>query len=187
LSTAVWPDHLLTLAEWDALPEDTSHRYELVEGILLVAPRPAPMHQRAMVRITAELDRQLPDDLTALADVDVLIEGGFPPTVRAPDVVVVPSAQAEQNPTRLEAADVLVAVEIISPGTGRTDRVTKLAEYADAGIAHYWLVDLEPPATLTTYLLVDGDYEEVARGIGAIDLGAPAPVRLDVDGLLSRR
>lgn len=135
LSTIAWPDHLLALAEWEALPEDTAHRYELVEGVLLVAPRPAPMHQRALVRMTTELDRQLPDDLTALADVEVLIDGGFPPTVRAPDVVVVPTAHAEQNPTRLLAADVLLAVEIISPGTGRTDRVTKLAEYAEAGIS----------------------------------------------------
>ena len=68
MSAAPSPDHPLSLAEWDVLPEDTSHRYELVEGILLVAPRPAPLHQRAMVRLTADLDRQLPDQLTALAD-----------------------------------------------------------------------------------------------------------------------
>ncbi len=36
--TASWPDHLLTLTEWDALPEDTSRRCESVEGVL-----PAPV------------------------------------------------------------------------------------------------------------------------------------------------
>jgi Uma2 family endonuclease len=182
-----WPDHLLALAEWEALPEDTAHRYELVEGILLVAPRPAPMHRRALVRLTTELDRQLPDDLTALADVEVLIDGGFPPTVRAPDVVVVPTAHAEQNPTRLQAADVLLAVEIISPGTSRTDRVTKLAEYADAGIRHYWLVDLDRPVSLTAYLLVDGDYEREIESAGVVRVASPALLRLDLDALLSRR
>jgi Uma2 family endonuclease len=182
-----WPDHLLALAEWEALPEDTAHRYELVEGVLLVAPRPAPMHQRAPVRMTTELDRQLPDDLTALADVEVLIDGGFPPTVRAPDVVVVPTAHAEQNPTRLLAADVLLAVEIISPGTGRTDRVTKPAEYAEAGIKHYWLVDLDPPISLTAYLLVEGSYELELHTAGVVDIASPALLRLDLDTLLSRR
>ncbi len=36
------PDHLLGLAEWDALPEDTSARYELVEGRWSSAPTPCP-------------------------------------------------------------------------------------------------------------------------------------------------
>lgn len=64
-----------------------------------------------------------------------VIDAVHPATVRFPDVVVVPTRVAERNPPRLDAADVLLAVEIISPGTRRTDRVTKLTEYADAGIA----------------------------------------------------
>ncbi len=186
MSAATWPDHLLSLAEWDLLPEDTSHRYELIEGILLAAPRPASMHQRAMVRIAAELDRQLPSELTALADYEVVVDSSFPPTVRAPDVVVVPNGPAEDNPPRLLAADVVLAVEIVSPGTRRTDRVTKPAEYAEAGIPHYWLVDLDPPVTLTAHLLVDGAYEVVAEGSSTLDLTAPVPIRLDVAGLVER-
>lgn len=186
--TAVpWPDHLLTLAEWNALPEDTSRRYELVEGVLLVVPRPAPMHQRVMVRLTAELDRQLPDDLTALADVEVEVDAGYPATVRAPDVVVVPTHRAQQNPARLAAADVLVAIEIVSPGTGRTDRVTKPTEYADAGIPHYWLVELDPLVTLTAYTLIADDYEHTAGGTGLITITAPVTVQLDLNALISRR
>ena len=71
-----WPDHLLSLAEWEQLPEDTSHRYELSEGVLLVVPRPLALHQRAMGRLMATLDEQLPDNLTALPDVEVIIEAG---------------------------------------------------------------------------------------------------------------
>ncbi|MGH3902748.1 MAG: Uma2 family endonuclease [Pseudonocardiaceae bacterium] len=73
--------------------------------------------------------------------------------------------RAAANPCRLEAADVLAAVEIISPGTGTTHRVTKRYEYADAGIPHYWLVDLDEPVTLTAYTLVDRNYEHVAADI----------------------
>lgn len=186
MTAASWPNHLLTLAEWNALPEDTSRRYELVEGVLLVVPRPAPLHQRVMVRIAAELDRQLPEDLTALADVEVEIDAGYPATVRAPDVVVVPTLRAQQNPARLAAVDVLVAIEIVSPGTGRTDRVTKLTEYADAGIPHYWLVELYPRVTLTAYTLIAGDYEYVAGGSSIITITAPFTVKLDLDALISR-
>jgi Uma2 family endonuclease len=121
LSATSWPDHLLTLAEWEALPEDASRGYELVEGVLLVVPGPTPLHQLAMLRLGAELhlgaelDRQLPDDLTVLPDVEVLVEAGPIPTVRAPDMVVVPSTRAEQNPPQLTAADILLTIEIVSP------------------------------------------------------------------------
>jgi Uma2 family endonuclease len=186
LTTASWPDHLLTLAEWEALPEDASRRYELVEGVLLVVPRPTPLHQRVMARLAVELDRQLPDALAALADVEVLVEAGPIPTVRAPDVVVVPTARAEQNPPQLTTADILLAIEIISPGTGRTDRVTKMSEYADAGIPHYWLVDLPPRLQLTAYTLVSSRYEQRAIGADFIDLDQPGPVHLDLKSLLTR-
>ena len=84
MNSAPWPDHLLSLAEWDALPDDPSRRYELIEGVLVVVPRPAALHQRAMVRLAAELDAQLPDRLTALADVEVVVDEIHPATVRAP-------------------------------------------------------------------------------------------------------
>jgi Uma2 family endonuclease len=186
VSAVPWPDHLLSLAEWDRLPEDRSHRFELAEGILLVSPRPALLHQLVTQQLGAELNRQLPTELTAVPDFEVVVAAAFPPTVRAPDVVVVPTSRVQDNPPRLPAADVLLAVEIMSPGTGRTDRVTKPAEYAEAGIPHYWLFDIEPPVTLTAHLLVDGAYEVVAEGAGLADLSGPAPVRLDLDSLLRR-
>ncbi len=186
MGTVAWPDHLLTLAEWDALPADTTHRVELVEGVLLVTPRPVSLHQRAMVRLTTELDRQLPYAKTALADVEVLIDAAFPATVRAPDVVVVPTAVAERNPARYEAVDVLLAVEIVSPGSGRIDRVHKLADYAAAGIAHYWIVDVDPPVSLTGYLLVDGNYELMIESAGVVEVTSPVPIRFDLDALTRR-
>ncbi|HET9256526.1 MAG TPA: Uma2 family endonuclease, partial [Pseudonocardiaceae bacterium] len=87
---------------------------QLVEGVLLVVPRPTPLHQRAMWKLCHQTEGQLPDELTVLPDVEVLVESGEPPTVRAPGVTI---TRAAANPSRLEAADVLVAIEIISPGT----------------------------------------------------------------------
>ncbi len=184
-----WPDHLLTLADWEALPQDATRRFELVEGVLLVAPRPALLHQLAMIRLATTLGEQLPDGLVAVGDVEVVIVAGDPKvgdpaTVRVPDVIVVPSALAAANPSRVAASDVHVAVEICSPGTKTTDRVTKLVEYAGAGIPGYWLIDLDPPVvTMTAYVLVDGDYELVADGHGVLDLLTPLSVRVDLDWL----
>jgi Uma2 family endonuclease len=35
-----------------------------------------------------------------------------------------------------------VVVEVVSPGSRKTDRLDKMAEYADAGIPFYWLARL---------------------------------------------
>jgi Putative restriction endonuclease len=79
----------------------------------------------------------------AVADVDVVLVEKSPPTVRRPDLVVTTLDVLASNPKRLSAADVVPAVEIISPGSGRTDRVAKVADYADAGIPNYWIVDVD--------------------------------------------
>lgn len=182
-----WPDHLLTLDEWDALPEDGSRHYELVEGVLAVSPKPAPLHQRAMYRLAGQLDEQLPDHLTALPDVELVLQAQHPATVRAPDVLVADCRVAEANPARLAAADVVLAVEIVSPGTKRTDRVTKPVEYSEAGIEHYWLVDIEAPTTITAYRLVDGEYEIVADCAEAFTLSEPCGLTIDPARLSKRR
>lgn len=182
-----WPDHLMTLDEWNELPEDPSRRFELAEGILIVSPRPALLHQRATVRLADQLDGQLPSELTALAEVEVVIDERHPATVRAPDVVVTSAELAEKNLARLYASDVLLAVEIISPGSGRTDRVTKLFEYAQAGIPHYWLVELTGPVTLTVYTLAGDHYEfAVSPTTGTVTLTEPARVDLDLPALITR-
>ncbi|NUT97785.1 MAG: Uma2 family endonuclease [Saccharothrix sp.] len=185
MSTMLWPDHLLTLEEWDALPENESHHLELVEGVLVVTPRPAS-HQLAMKRLGTWFDEQLPQDFCAVPDIDVLVDPVPPVTVRAPDFVVVPTELAMEHPARFDADDVLLAVEIVSPGTGRTDRIVKPIEYADAGIPHYWLLELDDPITLTAFDLVDGGYKVVASGNGKVEVLSPFPVTFDLLALVTR-
>jgi len=175
-----WPDHLLTLEEWDALPEDTSRHFELAEGVLVVAPRPAPHHQTAVGSLMSDLNRQLPQTLAATQDIEVVIESTYPATVRAPDVVVISRSLYRRNPPRVDASEVLLAVEIVSPGSRNTDRVSKPVEYARAGIPHYWVIDLTTPATLVTYTLVEGGYQLLTKATGPITLSEPATLAVDV-------
>jgi len=177
----------LTLEEWDALPEDENWQCELAEGVLTMVPPPAALHQLAMQQLATEINDQLRKELIALPHVEVVVDAQHPVTVRIPDVVVTSSKLVQENPPRFDPADVLLVVEIVSPGTGRRDRVTKFAEYADAGIPNYWIIDLDEPATLTAYILVDGDYEIVADATDAVSLSEPAPVTVDVRTLTSRR
>jgi Uma2 family endonuclease len=178
-----WPNHPLTLEEWEALPEDSAMRLELAEGMLVMCPAPSPRHQKARTRLGTLLDDQLPDTLTGLLDVEVLITL-VPLTIRAPDVLVTRTALFETNPPRYPAADVFLAVEILSTGTRRVDRVLKFSEYAEAGIPQYWIVDLDDPTSLLAYVLVDGNYELSGEHTGTVALdGAGHPVSIDLPAL----
>ena len=185
MSTMTWPNHLLSLAEWNDLPEDNARRYELAEGILQVSPRPVWNHQRAIARLVGQLDSRLPADLVVLPEFELVLFDGSPATVRVPDVVVVRAEVGKTNPARVYAEDVLLVVEVISPGSRRLDRVLKLNEYAEAGIPGYWIVDLDPPVSLNAFRLVDDKYELGSEVGEVLRVSEPAPLDIDVRGLVN--
>ncbi|MBP2323403.1 Uma2 family endonuclease [Kibdelosporangium banguiense] len=185
MGAVMWPDHLLSLADWEALPEDNSRHFELVEGVLQVSPHPVWNHQRAITKLLGRLDSQLPQDLVVQPEFELVLSDSFPPTIRVPDLLVVPEAVGRTNPPRVRAEDVLLVVEVVSPGSRKIDRVHKLNEYAEAGIPDYWIVDLDPPVSVTAFQLIDGDYELNAETDGVLSVTTPAPLNIDLGKLLA--
>ncbi|QYN24359.1 Uma2 family endonuclease [Amycolatopsis sp. DSM 110486] len=187
MSALEWPHHLLTLDDWAELPETSEFHVEVVEGVLAVSPRPLVFHQRSIWRATYLLDEQLAPDFGAVNEAELLLNEA-PPTVRVPDVLVAPASVLDENPARVRAEDALLVVEILPEGAKRTDQVTKHFEYADAGIEHYWIIDLDAPISMITYRLVDGDYENFGEHSGKVELDvAGMPVVLDLDALIAGR
>lgn len=91
---------------------------------------------------------------------------------------------------RLPAADVLLAVEIISPGSRSVDLHLKPYEYAEAGIPHYWVVDLGPPAPSITVYHVGAPeigYVEAPAATGELVTTAPSDLRIDIPSLVAPR
>ncbi|WP_007024546.1 Uma2 family endonuclease [Saccharomonospora iraqiensis] len=169
------------MADWDALPEDESAHIELQEGVLIVSPRPLRQHARAAARFWEQLDDQLPAGLEAVLEFEVLVSEQFPPTVRVPDVVV---TRADGPTRRLRAEDVLVAIEVVSPGSKRTDTVTEPSEYAEAGIPHYWVVDLDDPVSLVAYHFAEEfGYLEAPAVTRVFSTTDPVPLHVDLDAL----
>lgn len=167
------PTQPLTLGDWEAIDEVESGRRELVDGVLIVAPQPTPFHNRAVFRLANLLERVLPDSQIAVAEIEVLLAED-PPTVRVPDLAVVPRSRFSTNPRRFDAADVVLAIEVVSPSTRRTDYVAKRFDYAQAGIRAYWIVDLDS-AQVICLELVGNDYVEapVQRGDDALTISSP--------------
>lgn len=184
--TLRWTGHQLTLADWAALPHDEQVRLELVEGVLSIMAQPHGLHQRAAMRLGYRLDEQLPRDLTALIEVEVVLTE-VPPTIRIPDILATRSALIQANPARLGAKDVLLVVEILSDGTRKVDRILKFAEYAEAGIPQYWIVDLDEPASLRVFTLVGEAYEPSGEFTGVVGLSVGGhPVTVDPAALAQR-
>lgn len=69
----------------------------------------------------------------------------------------------------IRASEVVIIMETLSPGSGRTDRVAKRSEYADAGIPHYWILDLTEPVSMLACHL--------AGEFGYVDGGGPVTSR----------
>jgi len=184
------PGKLLTIADYVALPEDDQRRWELLEGNLLMSPRPTPRHMIAVAQLYGLIASQLPPDLRAVPDVDLDLQfarADQPGTSRRPDLVVVSEAElhrVEDEGGLLRAATAVLVVEIISPGSRRTDTVIKRGEYADAGIAHYWIIDLERPTSLiAAHLAGEFGYQDSGEVTGAFDANDPFAIRLELDSL----
>ncbi|MEU4518686.1 Uma2 family endonuclease [Amycolatopsis sp. NPDC024027] len=187
MSVMEWPHDLLSLDDWINLPETPEYQVEVVEGVLIVAPRPMPFHQSAVTRLGYLINEQLADDYWALSEVEIVVSEA-PLTVRSPDVVVAPTFLVETNPARLDAGDVRLVIEVLSEGTRRTDQVTKFSEYAEAGIEHYWIVDLDSPISMITYRLIEGEYENFGEFSGVAELEfAGSPLTIDLNALTTRR
>ncbi len=189
------PRPLLTVADYAALPEDGDGvTHELVEGNLVMSPRPIGVHQLCIQELLHQLRKQVPAPQLAISEIDVDL-GLVPPTqpgfVRVPDIVVVP--REAPNRQRREgglfhASEVTLAVEVVSPGSRRLDTVVKRDEYADAGIPHYWIVDLGEPddrITLTAHHLAgEFGYADAGPVSGVFAATEPFPVRIDLDALV---
>jgi Uma2 family endonuclease len=83
-----------------------------------------------------------------------------------------------------EAPDLVLAVEILSPGSRRMDHVMKRAEYADAGIPHYWILDLdEIVSLLACHLAGEFGYVDGGAITGTFRTTEPFAVEIDLDAL----
>lgn len=122
-------------------------------------------------------------------DVDLQLDPpDYPGTVHRPDLIVVPlaaSARVDDGGGVIRASEVLIAVQVVSPGSKRTDHVEKRSQYADAGIPHYRIVDLDSPVSLLArHLAGEFGYADGGAVTGTFTTSAPFSAGIDLDALL---
>ena len=164
---------VLTEDDLATMPDD-GHRYELLDGTLLVTPAPRIDHQRCVGALYALLrNGRQPGQTVLVAPLDVRLSRI---TVLEPDVLV--ARTADLTDARLEGPP-LLAVEVLSLSTRHIDLGAKRLAYQDAGVPAYWLVDPEVPS-LTVLELDAGAYVERATVAGDEPFDAAFPFAVSV-------
>ncbi len=173
-STSIWstPGEL-GVDEWFELnSRDDGSRYELLDGRLIVSPAPPFRHQRLGDRLQTYPESVCPEDMVPVTATGLLLDRK--PGV-IPDLMVVDKAPFENDAEVAQPEWVHLVVEIVSRSTTATDRRIKHAKYAEAGIPHFWRVEMRPfrgqgneslPVIFTYALDANRDYELTHR-IGA--------------------
>lgn len=184
------PGRLLSVRDFAALSEDDRTRWELQEGNLVMSPSPTPRHMVAVAELYGQLRGQLPANLRAVPDVDLdvqLVPADQPGTARRPDLVVVEQAEfdrVEADGGLLRAANTVLVIEIVSPGSRRTDNLVKRGEYADAGIPAYWIIDIDHPTSLVAcHLAGEFGYQDRGAITGVFEALEPFPARIELNAL----
>ncbi|QXJ25345.1 Uma2 family endonuclease [Actinomadura graeca] len=160
---------------------DTPRHTELIDGSLVFVSPQEKWHKRVIHMLAHELDRQAPQGLRGDSEMAVKLAKRQVPE---PDVLVV-SAEAfdrDDPSTFYFPADVVLAVEAVSPESVERDRETKPLKYAAAGIRHFWRVENEAGKTVAYVYELDpatGGY--ALTGIHHDSLKVTVPFDIEID------
>lgn len=159
-----------TVAELDRIPDD-GHRYELLDGMLVVSPRPTTVHQAVAGRLYGVLSAACPEDYLVVPEPAVQLDLV---TELSPDLVVV---HLDDVGGAKFTAPPLLVVEVRSPSTALIDLNRKKAAYQKFGVPSYWLVDPEPTRPeLTVFELRDAGYVLEATSTQPLTVSRPFTV-----------
>ena len=150
-----------TYEDFLTFPDD-GKRHEIIDGEHYVTPSPNTKHQRVSKNLMVALDwylRQHPCGEVFAAPFDVVLSDL---DVVEPDLLYVSRERASVlTKQHVRGAPDLV-VEILSPGTRKTDEVTKRKRYEHFGVLEYWVVDPDLDA-VKVYRRADDRFVRVAE------------------------
>lgn len=135
----------MTIEEFDSMEKDDGKTYELIDGVVLMAPSPSEKHQTVGGNIYHHSRLLLKETrCRAFYELDI----------RFNDDLLQPDNQVKCIDEEIPR----IVFEIISPSSVYRDMVIKVAKYKEIGIAEYWIIDIKSK-TVTVHDYVNGHTE----------------------------
>ena len=131
------PLKLYTIEEFEQMTKDEHITYELIDGIIMMSPRPAAKHQKISMRLSAAFLNLLKDtNCDAIQEFELALDHQR----FVPDLMIACNDEFEGN--RYEKVPQIV-IEIISSSSVSRDCFVKRNKYEQLGIPEYWIVSPE--------------------------------------------
>ena len=119
----------MTLEEFEQMNKEDGWNYELIDGIVLMAPSPSREHQKIAGNLHYSLRTQLSEThCETIYELDIQYNGN----VYKPDMMIF----CDEN---TELPEILF--EILSPSTRQVDLRIKVVKYEELGVKEYWIID----------------------------------------------
>ncbi|WTW97032.1 Uma2 family endonuclease [Streptomycetaceae bacterium NBC_01309] len=171
------PEGGWTFDDLHLVPADAP-RYELIDGALIFMSPQRSVHDVVKFNLRSRLQAQAPPGFQVMSEMAVLLSDRTAPE---PDVLVV-TPPYQRDRTRYLPSEVLLAIEVVSPESQDRDRKDKPGRYAEAGIAHFWRVEIEPSGiAVHTFELEPTTGTYVATGIERGRFTRPLPYVVNID------
>lgn len=173
----------LTRAEYDALVETgvlEDQKVELLRGMIVEMAAKGVPHDMAIQWLTMHLARRLPEHL------HVRVQSAWAATHDSepePDLAVVPAVWHAPDGVRSHPQVAELIVEVAASSLRRDLRV-KAGIYAEAGLAEYWVLDIDAREVVVHTDPVEGTYRTIRR-IGAPEVLVAAGVEVPLEDLMA--
>jgi Uma2 family endonuclease len=153
---------------------------ELIDGILVFRSPQASFHALVVEVLVNGLRRTAPADVRVRRKMSVILGRRQRPE---PDVSIIRAdADLSLKATAYQAADELLAIEVVSPESKKRDRERKPALYAKAGIPHFWRVEnVSGSPTVYVYELDPATSSYALTGIHRNELRVTVPFDISID------
>lgn len=167
-----------TYKDYATLPND-GNRYEVLHGVLYIAPSPDRWHQKASGTIFYHL--YVAVQLSELGKVyscpfDVMLDAK---NTFQPDILVVLNEHLDRITKEGVVGAPDLVMEIASPSTARIDLSEKLPAYATAGVPEYWIIN-PGSHTVEVFVLKYGIYTSLGIFYGPAVLPSQVVPNLNV-------
>ncbi len=146
----------------DYLTWDENERWELLDGVPYMQAAPSRIHQEILVEILNQIANYLKGKPCKVypapfcVRLDVEKNDNDVKNVVEPDITIVCDNSKLDDRGCKGSPDMIV--EILSPSTGKNDRLIKFNKYEKAGVKIYWVVEPDQKLVSVFTLQLNGRY-----------------------------